>query len=346
VSELLSTLLDANAFVPSPLHDDLVACHVPFDELLGGGSVERALEERARRGLSIALVGGSGCGKSGVASYVFGRLGSDFAAIRVPVFYETEETIRRPGPFARFLLQKLLADAEPRALISARERQEMLLAASERLATPTRTIGRSGGAGIDVWLLKGELAREVTETIRGANLSGSTDAVLQTIDRVLDAIHEGGLTPVIFIDDTDRWLQVGDIDRGPLVAGFFGTIVRMLAERECGLVVAVHETYLDMPAYRVGTRGFLTDTIRIPQLEEPASLAQIIDRRVAIQVEGASASDVIDLHALERLFHYYEGLWGHSLRMTLQGLHLALSLAAAAGADTITPALIDDAAAS
>lgn len=345
MSDLLLGLMDSNAFLPSSLHDDLVACHVPFDELVPGAAVEAALEERARRGLSVALVGNTGCGKSGVASFVFGRLGSDFAPIHAPVFYETAQTVKEPGAFARYLLQKLLAAAEPLAAVSAGEREQRLLEASERLATPTRTIGRSGGVGLDVWLLKGEVAREVTDTIRGSQMMGSTDAVLQAIDAVIDAIHETGLLPIVFIDDTDRWLQVGDIDRGPLVVGFFGTIVRMLAERECGLVVAVHETYLDMPAYREGTRGFLTDMIRVPRLGEASALGQIVDRRVSIQIAGAGGGDAVDGAALERLFHYYSGVWHHSLRLTLQALHLALSSAVAAKAEMISAAAIDDAAA-
>jgi hypothetical protein len=295
--------------------------------------------------LSVALIGQSGCGKSGVAAYVFGRLGSDFAPIHAPVFFETEQTVREPGRFARYLLQKLLPDAERLAAVAADERDEMLRAASERIATPTRTIGHSGGAGVDLWLLKGEVARDVTETIRGADLEGSTDSVLQAVDRVIDAIHESGLVPIIFIDDSDRWLQVGDVDRSPLVAGFFGTIVRMLAERECGLVVAVHESYLDMDAYSEGTRGFLTDTIRIPRLTEPAELAQIVDRRVAIQVEGAAGADVVEREAIERLFHYYDTAWEHSLRWTLQALHTALTAAVGVGADSIVTAMVDDAAA-
>src|SRR3954466_14976485 len=122
MGELLPVLLDANAFLPSGLHDDLVACHVPFDELVEGARIESALEAFARRDLASALIGRSGCGKSGVASYVFGRLGPDFAPIPAPVFYETEATVKEPGAFARYLLLKLLAAAEPLAAISAAER--------------------------------------------------------------------------------------------------------------------------------------------------------------------------------------------------------------------------------
>lgn len=345
MNELLAALLDGNAFLPSGLHDDLVACHVPFDDLIAGVSIESGLEERARRSLAVGLVGKSGCGKSGVASYAFSRLGNDFAPIPVPVFYEAAETVQEPGAFARYLLQKLLDIAEPFAAVTREERAALLIQASERLATPTHTIGHSGGVGMNAWLLKGELAREVTETITGSDLAGSTDAVLQAIDRVIEAIQNAGLVPIIFIDDTDRWLQVGDIDRSSLVAGFFGTIVRMLAERGCGLVVAVHETYLDMLAYRAGTQGFLTDMITIPLLESPAALSHIIDRRVSIQIDGVGWTDALEEDALERLFHYYGGVWNHSLRLTLQALHLALSNAAASDASSITLVGIDDAAA-
>ena len=74
----------------------------------------------------MALVGNTGCGKSGVASFVFGRLGNDFAPIHAPVFYETAETVKEPGAFARYLLQKLLAAAEPFAAVSRREREQRL----------------------------------------------------------------------------------------------------------------------------------------------------------------------------------------------------------------------------
>lgn len=118
---LLAALLDGNAFLPSPLPDDLIAGHVPFDDLVPGAEVERGLEDRTRRSVAVALIGKTGCGKSGVSTYVFSRLGTEFAPIYVPVFYETEATINEPGAFARYLLQKLLVVAERVAAVSADE---------------------------------------------------------------------------------------------------------------------------------------------------------------------------------------------------------------------------------
>ena len=85
--------------------------------------------------------------------------------------------------------------------------------------------------------------------------------------------------------------------------------------------------------------------IRVPRLGEASALGQIVDRRVSIQIEGAGGGDAVEEPALERLFHYYNSVWHHSLRLTLQALHLALSSAVAAKAEMISAAAIDDAAA-
>jgi hypothetical protein len=342
----LNALLDANAFVPSPLVDDLIACHVPFDELVKGAAVESAVEERARRGVAVALVGASGSGKSAVTAFALARVSTDFAPIRVPVFYETEQTIKDPGTFARYFLQRLANDAEAATSLDPEERERLLRQASERLTLPARTIGHSLSAGVQLpWLLKGDAARNVWSTLSGADIRGSTDAALDAIDRVIQVIEAGGLTPIIVIDDTDRWLRVGEVDRRDLVGSFFGTIVRMLAERGCGLVVAVHETYLAMEEYRVGTRGFLTDTIRVPLLRSAEAVAAILQHRVSIQLGDVALAHVAEPGVPARLFGYYETNWGHSIRWTLQAAHEALTEAVAANAHAITEAMVDDAAA-
>jgi hypothetical protein len=346
LKELLSTLLDGNAFLPSALPDDLIACHVPFDELTGRAAVEAALDERARRGVAAAVVGASGSGKSAVTAWVFDRISTEFAPIRAPVFYETEETVRDPGAFARYLLQRLLSEAQAVDALDERARDALLRQASERLAVPTRTIGHTTAGDVGIpWLLKGEVAREVLTTIEGTTLAGSTDAALQAIDRTIEAIAGQGLTPLMVLDDTDRWLQVGVVDRRDLVGQFFGKIVRMLAERGCGLVVAVHDSYLGLEEYSTGTKGFLTDRIDIPSLPNPDALAAILSHRVSIQAEGASSRDVMEAPAVERLFDYYASAGRGSLRWTLQAVHTALSAAVVAGLATIPEGLIDDAAA-
>ena len=231
--------------------------------------------------------------------------------------------------------------------IEVHQREELLQQASERLVTPTKTLGRHVGGSIELpWLLKGETARDVATTIAGADLKGSAAAALEAVDRVVEAIYGQGLTPVVVIDDTDRWLKIGDVDRSSLVGQFFGSIVRMLAERGCGLVVAVHATYLDLEEYVAGTRGFLTERVDIEPLTSASAFSAILQHRVNLVVPGATLQDTADDDVADRLFHYYQEAWRSSLRWALQAAHEALTTAATHDAAKISAALIDDAAAS
>jgi hypothetical protein len=119
----------------------------------------------------------------------------------------------------------------------------------------------------------------------------------------------------------------------------------MLAERGCGVVVAAHDSYLEMEEYIAGTRGFLTDTVRVPRLSEPSQVRTILQHRIAIQVDGGAVSDLAEDDVIDRLYHYYETDWELSLRWALQAAHEALSAAVGAGAEVITASMIDDAAA-
>jgi hypothetical protein len=343
---VLDELQSVNAFLPSSLPEDLLACHVPFDDFVAGARVEVDLTERIERGRAVALIGASGSGKSGVTAYVLDRVTTSFAPIRVPVFYETEETVRNPGAFARYLLQRLAREALKVEAIDEHQRAKLLQEASQRLVTPSRTIGTHVGGGVEVpWLLKGEAARDVATTIAGADLEGSTQDAIDAVDEAIASIRSQGLVPVIVLDDTDRWLQIGDIDRTELVGAFFGSIVRMLAERGCGLVVAVHDSYPAMREYREGVAGFLTETITLPAVPSADGLTQILQHRIEIQVEGGAATDAFESEALAALFSYYESASSRNLRKVLQVAHEALATAVVAGSDRIGSSLIDASAA-
>jgi hypothetical protein len=344
--EQIDELTATNAFLPSPLTEDLAVCHVPFESLVAGSRVESALDDRVRRGLAIALIGPSGAGKSGVTAFTLGRVTTDFAQIHVPVSYERDEVVREPGNFARYLLQRLLAEAERVDALRADERNDLLQQASERLVASSRTVGRRVGGALQLpWLLKGEVARDVAVTIGAAELRGPVEAALQAVDRTVEAIYAHGLVPIIVLDDTDRWLRVGETDRSALIGDFFGRVTRMLAERACALVVAVHTSYLELEAYRSGTRGFLTDAIELPALPSPDALAAILAHRVRLQLEDVPLEEIVEPSAVERLFEYYCTTWRFSLRWVLQATHEALTEAAATRADRLSVGLIDDAAA-
>lgn len=60
----LAVLVDAYVFESSPSRHDLGALHVPFDDLIGVSATESLLDKAVRRGENVALIGGTGSGKS------------------------------------------------------------------------------------------------------------------------------------------------------------------------------------------------------------------------------------------------------------------------------------------
>ena len=76
--------------------------------------------------------------------------------------------------------------------------------------------------------------------------------VIEQARRILELISARALLPVLVFDDTDKWLQVSaPADSIRLVDGFFGRVVRLLAEElPAAAVIAVHDQYVTQPGYR------------------------------------------------------------------------------------------------
>ena len=72
--------------------------------------------------------------------------------------------------------------------------------------------------------------------------------MLENVDRALEAISETGRHPVIVIDDSDSFTrrQGSGSTREQLIEAFFGPVLRALTALHAGVIVAVHEEYLDM----------------------------------------------------------------------------------------------------
>jgi len=103
----------------------------------------------------------------------------------------------------------------------------------------------------------------------------------------------------------------------PMLAGFFGRIVRLIAESlpNAAAVIAVHDTYLSNSNYRDAT-GFLESRITLPLIPTAAGLGQIVAlraRRGLKTGEHVVLNDIIDDSALQRLYGNYQAA-GPSLR--------------------------------
>jgi hypothetical protein len=80
----------------------------------------------------------------------------------VPVSVERDETVTDPQAFAQHVIRTVSKHAMDSQLISGDERDGILRYSGERMVRPGREITTRGGLGLPAWLLKGEVAREVT----------------------------------------------------------------------------------------------------------------------------------------------------------------------------------------
>ena len=286
--------------------------------MTGQDRVESRLSAGALGGERIALIAGSGAGKSSVISHVLGPDAPSVAPILVPV-HPLDDGATTPDRVADEILKLL-------GRYALDVPTEPVTGTRRRLTEGRR---RSSNIGLGLAWLKGELAKEVgrqTETETLISLWEKTEVIALILER----IHGDLLQPVIVFDDSDRWLATTDSET---VSVFFHEVVRWLTDLPAAVVVATHSRYLEQGAARtdppeVDLLEFLDMRIVIPRLPSAATLARILERRIACNIEDtshahATLSDAVTEQAVEALFDFYSQ--GASLRKSLQTVHIALS---------------------
>jgi hypothetical protein len=327
-AEFLRHIIQAHVLNPTPVGDEMTAYYVPFDELFGRSLAEQPLRAAVEAGRRVGVVGPSGIGKSSLIDWVLAAPEDAFAAIRVPVAVERDETVTDPISFAQHVIRTVSKYALDAELIDREERHGILQGSSNRVArlAGERTTSRRGSGG--VWFLSGELGREVRSFTDTVDQERSGAEILEALKYVIALLSDRGLRPIFVIDDSDSWLRIDGVkDRSALVNGFFDRVLRMLAELPAGLVVAVHNDYLSMPGYRQA-EGFLETFIEVPTLAEPRMLSEMLTKRVSAVDDAAAAVDVFTDPAVDQLFGYYGGAASRSLRKTVQAAQTAVQMAA------------------
>jgi hypothetical protein len=148
------------------------------------------------------------------------------------------------------------------------------------------------------------------------------------------------IEPLLILDDSDTWIaRPHDEHPAQLAEAFFARNVRMLAtEIDCGFIVAVHPTYLELAAYKeVAPR---LERISVPHLSRPGpDLARILSRRLEVAELDFELGEVFDLESLAVLASAYEDQ--PDVRQTIA--HAATSVRLAleeAEFDRVTPAAV------
>ncbi len=322
----LEILYDSGAFDPSPRHQELFAVHVPFDTMTGTRGCEQALASALRRRERVTLVGTSGAGKSSVIAATLHPMVEDLVPLPIPVAVERPAVAGDPVAFVRHLVQvvsRLVQQAQPDRGGQARK--------IENETRPKIKRGRGFSVTPGLVGLSVRLAYELEAAVDEP--SHTSDQIMDQGRQILDLFRSRGLTPVLVLDDTDRWLNTAYLPESSQTrAAFFATIPRLLAEElDAAAAIAVHPTYLDDPAFRAA-RGFLSRMISVPAVPSAGGIAAIAHRRIALAMDrhglpAIEANEVLADAALVTLHDYYSSRPSDVRRNLLLVLHAALTLA-------------------
>jgi hypothetical protein len=335
-NQVLNRLLDVHAFDGSPLHVDLPAFHVPFDDR-GRHGCESGVVRAARTTERIGLQGPIGCGKTSVLRYALDDPDTELAPIWVSVAFDDDDVVLDVRRFAAHLIQSVVRDAQRAGSLSPRDRDAILTASAARRPLPGSERRLASRLAARFWVASGELSKEVTATLDGVDLERPAGEVLESVNRALEVIAAAERQPVIVIDDSDSFTRrLGSArSRDELVAGFFGPVLRALTELHAGVVVAVHAEYLEMPAFEQARRehGALERLIEVPPVVS-GQLARILDRRIRVAVDAGREEALTD-RAVDALGELNRTRTGRNLRTTLGIAHAALVAAVDRGAEFV-----------
>lgn len=324
---LLAAAAAPQVFDPTPPPDTLGTCLAPYESLIEGCQLESDLHARLRAYARIALVGPRGCGKTSVARYALDA--EDVAMILINVVTEKQKDISTVRGFLRILVSQLVNRAETAGKITQSQRQKLLAAAQPTLPLDRQLISYRAALSGGHWLLRGSIARDVTKTIGGGRTYNTTQALREAAAEALEVVGSHGLVPVLVADDTDRLGRVAGKAAGKVLGGFFGEVLRELADNlECGLLIAIHDDYLtsDDFDYRELTHGVL-ENMWMPKLTHAEQLAAIISRRAEFLTPPCAAPDLVAADALHTLIRLHCNEHAGSVRRTLGVLAAALKLA-------------------
>jgi len=144
-STTLNQLLDKHAFDGSPLHVDMPAYHVPFDDQQRTGTesgVVRAAESSERLGVQ----GPIGCGKTSLLRYALDDPDGATAPIWVSVAFDEDAVVLDVRRFAAHLIQGIVRDAQRAGTLTSKEREAILTAAADRRPSPARSASAARGS--------------------------------------------------------------------------------------------------------------------------------------------------------------------------------------------------------
>lgn len=340
---MIRRLAAEGAFEQTLTFEDLAERHVAFDELVGDELRESTLAQLLVREkpTKIAISGPSGAGKSSLMAATLEALPAHLP-LPIAIAQADLEILESQTQFGQFILREIVRQARDQFALQGRLRQrhsDRVIAAAAADQVTTARGGVKLGAHLKIPALHpkapsiAEIAGEVSTAAGGYTNQANPSASLEGITEVMRVFaHERMPTPVLIIDDADKWASSHDsaeVDRR--AQALFTTALQPLLAAEFHLVVAVQDHWPTLPAYENLAKR-LTETIEIPEFTPDATpaLRRIIAWHGVLPIDGPEGVDgLLDAGALARLEAEYDHT-GRDLRSVLRTLDRAIKTAARA----------------
>lgn len=339
-AELIRRLAECGAFEPAVSFDDLIECHVDFDELVGDRHREAALARllTRERPVKIAISGPSGSGKSSLVAASLANLPGHLP-LPIAIAQADIEILTSQTRFGQFILREIDRQAREGFGLQDRIRSRRSLR-RVRSAAADRTTRSAGGIRLrgDVKApipvpgapSLAEIAGEVTTAVKAMVDLANPSTSLTGISEVMRLFAPTRMpTPVLVIDDADKWASTHDPEQVDQRAeALFTTALQPLLAANFHLVVAVQDHWPRLPTYD-NLDKLLTETIEIPEFAPDATpaLRRIIAWRAQLDADGGdSVDDLLDASALARLEAEYDHA-NRNLRRVLRVLDRAVKSA-------------------
>lgn len=336
-AKAIERLAEAGAFEPTEGFSELSERHVDFDLLVGGKKREAALGRLLQRAepVKVAVRGPSGSGKS---SLIAATLADLYSHLPLPIAIASADIgiLESQTLFGQFIIREINRQARTKFAAQAKPgwRQKRALArVAATVAADSRTRQR-GGASISGTLGLPDYASVAVEV--SSAISSTT--TLQNPSQSLDGLAEvarvftprGKPTPVLIIDDADKWASSTDaLDAEKRAQLLFSTALQPLLNLPMHMVVAVQDHWIGLPQYENLSKR-LTQTIEIPDFTGDAlgPLREIVSHHAG-STDGVNEhlGALLDDSALVRLEAEYDHR-DRSIRHILRVLDLAVKSAA------------------
>lgn len=282
----MKAVADWHAFDPVALPGQRGAVFVPFESLTGE-QVESKLREGAVTAARVSVVGPIGSGKSSAIEYALETTDHQLAVMWISAAHEGRETLIDAVEFARHVIRQIVRWAHDSGSLTSEEQRSALLSSSRLHSATSETRSTSIGLKLALGWLEPSWADEVKRTLADPEVDRLRSDFVDSLDRLVALLYERGFTPVVVVDDFDRWVNTTSGDTKPVLAAFFDNTVRMLAERNWSLVLAIQPEYASLSEYRRAVeQGFLASQVEIPLLPSSDVLKAIFDERVRRAVES------------------------------------------------------------